>query len=341
MVFAMGFGLLARFHQDRWPTGDEPNYGIMAQSLLLDGDLDLKKDFQLNRYAGIFTSGAVEPQVNWRYFEATSPHWYSIHSFGTPLLIVPFLYAASLMHTNMQSAAIIGMAFWGALALVAVWLYCRELIRNDWIALAAVVAIGASTSFISLTGNLFPDLPTAGFLALALWGLIRLRKQSPWWLWSLLGISACALLYLHTKNGLMAATIFLLALAEWWRQGRSLKAALAGLAPVIVLATLFVLLIHLWYHTWIVTAPFGNGQLFHFVPGIAAIASLFDSTKGLIINNPAYLLCFIGLPLWWRRSRKTLLTAALVILPSVLIQSTFNDWAKGEPSRKFMMYLPR
>jgi hypothetical protein len=147
------------------------------------------------------------------------------------------------------------------------------------------------------------------------------------------------MIYLHVKNGLMAATAIALLVYHWWRTDRSNRATLAWLlAPVAVLGSVYAVKIHQWYHTWIITAPFGNGQLFHFFPGLSIIASFLDIAKGLIPNNPAYLLIFAGLIPWWKRDRWSLAITLIVLLPSLLLQSTFNDWAGGySPVGRYMM----
>ena len=124
-------------------------------------------------------------------------------------------------------------------------------------------------------------------------------------------------------------TLLSLGLLHWWRNGRS-KAMLACLLiPAGVLFTIYAIKIHAWYDTWVITAPFGNGLLFHFPPGPAILANLFDTSRGLLPNNPAYLLILAGLAIWWKRDRSSALLTLVVLLPSLLFQSTFADWAGG------------
>jgi hypothetical protein len=101
------------------------------------------------------------------------------------------------------------------------------------------------------------------------------------------------------------------------------------LLPAGLLIAGYAVAIHAWYHTWVFTAPFSNGLLFHFPPGKSIIANLFDTSRGILPNNPGYLLILVGLPLWWQRDRRSALITLVVLAPSLLLQSTFADWAGG------------
>ena len=101
------------------------------------------------------------------------------------------------------------------------------------------------------------------------------------------------------------------------------------LLPAGLLLAGYAVAIHAWYHTWVFTAPFSNGLLFHFPPGKSIIANLFDTSRGILPNNPGYLLILVGLPLWWQRDRRSALVTLVVLAPSLLLQSTFADWAGG------------
>ena len=127
----------------------------------------------------------------------------------------------------------------------------------------------------------------------------------------------------------MSLTLLALGLLHWWRNGRSGKTLACLLIPAGVLVAAYAITIHSRYHTWVITAPFSNGILFHFAPGPSILANLFDTSRGLLPNNPAYLLILVGLPIWWKRDRNSALITLTVLLPSLLLQSTFADWAGG------------
>ena len=120
---SLAIGLWARGQEKRWPAGDEPNYAIMTEAFVHSGSFDVKPAFDSQDYVGVFYSEAVGPQINEKYFTSASPKWYSIHSFGLPLLAAPFLRAAELLHLKPLDGIIFGMSFYGALTIVLVYAY--------------------------------------------------------------------------------------------------------------------------------------------------------------------------------------------------------------------------
>jgi hypothetical protein len=215
--------------------------------------------------------------------------------------------------------------------------------------LVAAITLLGSMSYLGLASSIYPDVLTAAILVGSLLCLERLRRK-PHSLLPMAILSALAGFapYLHVKTGLMSVTLLALGLWHWWRNGRSGKALTSrgagrgvqgGSSPLAQLACLllpaglliagYAVAIHAWYHTWVFTAPFSNGLLFHFPPGKSIIANLFDTSRGILPNNPGYLLILVGLPLWWQRDRRSALVTLVVLAPSLLLQSTFADWAGG------------
>jgi hypothetical protein len=336
---SLGAGLWVLHQTSWWPAGDSPHYGIMTHNLVHHGTFDIKPSFNSDDYVGVFYGNKLEPQINPHYFTMMSPHWYSIHSFGLPLLVAPFLQLGLQFHFTALHSCMSAMAALSALAVVVTYLYSKELVGRNHAALVAAFTLLGSLSFLSLNNNLFPDLPTATMLTTGLLCLARLRRHpTRWSLYAALGAISGFTPYLHIKTGLMALTLPALAALHWWRDDRDRKNLFCLLVPSILLGALYVVKIHQWYHTWIITAPFNNDQMFHFVAGQSLVAGLLDTTKGLLPSNPAYLLIVAGLPVWWKRDRHSLITALVVLGPSLLLQSTFSDWAGGySPLGRYLM----
>ena len=294
------------------------------------GSFDVKPSYISGDYVGVFSQEWLDFHINAQYFTPDSPMWYSYHSFGIPLLLSPFLLAAQYAHIAPHAALQLGMVLLQALGVVVLYLYTLELVRHNGAALAAALTLLGSLSFFSLVGQLYPDLLTAAVLAGSLLCLARLRRNPHSLLpMAILGALAGLGPYLHVKTVLMSLTLLLLGLLHWWRNDRSKKALACLLVPAAALLAIYAVTIHAWYDTWMITAPFSNGLLFHFAPGQSVIANLLDTSRGILPNNPAYLLILAGIPLWWKRDRNSALVTLAVLAPSLLLQSTFADWAGG------------
>jgi hypothetical protein len=329
-LLSCAVGLWALRQTHRWPRGDGPHYAIMVNSLVHRGSFDVKPSYTSGDYIGTFFYAPLDFHINAQYFSQDSSAWYTYHSFGLPLLLAPFLLLAPPLHIAALHALQLGMVFWQALGVVVVYLYTLELVRRNGAAVFAAITLLGSLSFLALMGQLFPDILTGTVLLGSLLCLARLRDH-PQKLLPVVVLSALAGFapYLHVKTCLMSLTLLALGLLHWWRNGRSGKTLACLLIPAGVLVAGYAITIHSWYHTWVITAPFSNGILFHFAPGPSILANLFDTSRGLLPNNPAYLLILVGLPIWWKRDRNSALITLTVLLPSLLLQSTFADWAGG------------
>ena len=83
-------GLLAVRWQGSQPySGDEPHYLLVSESLIHDGDVDVKNDYLARRYRSYYP-GQLDPHVNTSMFTLASRHWYSMHGviLGRTLLSV-------------------------------------------------------------------------------------------------------------------------------------------------------------------------------------------------------------------------------------------------------------
>src|SRR2546430_2244921 len=80
--------LVVRLHDSPPYSGDEPHYLLLTNSMIFDGDVDVKNDYLDGRYLR-YTHVAIDPHVNTSIFTLGSPHWYSQHGVGLPAFILP------------------------------------------------------------------------------------------------------------------------------------------------------------------------------------------------------------------------------------------------------------
>jgi hypothetical protein len=316
--------LAIRWHVGQGYSGDEPHYLIVANSLITDGDVDVKNDYLLQRYRRYYPQ-LIEPQVNTTIFGPTSPHWYSAHGVGLPAVLVPALALDDTRGATVEMAAIAV----GVLLLTFFW--ARRFVRERWAAGAAVACLGVSPFFLGLEGRIFPDLPAA---ALLLGCLLLLELQSPrLWHLAALGVLVGLSPWFHFKNGLPFGTVEALAVINTARRNTGSRRAgeLAVLVlPALVSAIGYEAAVHDWYGSWLPTAMVPpHNDVLAIEPGRGLAASLFDSARGLLSINPALLLMLVGVPIWFRCRPRVFLRLALVIAPSIVLQSTFNDWSGG------------
>jgi hypothetical protein len=337
VLAVFGLCLFFRWHNAQQYSGDEPHYLLVSESLVRDGDVDLKNDYLQRRYHE-FYAGHIDPHVNTSIFTAASRHWYSMHGVGLPVVLAP-AYAADGAH-----AATVEMAAVAAVLILLTFLWARRFTGDVRSAAIATTALGFSPSFLGLEGRVFPDLPVAALLlgCLLLLELPERRSGHLLLLGALVGVSW----WFHFKNGLAFGTIAAIAFVQISRSstGRErIRRLLLLSAPVVVSAVGYEASNLDWYDSLSPTRmvlPGNHLFALNEARGLAAVS--FDAGRGLFTNSPALLVIFAGLPIWLRLFRGPFLRLALVVGPTIFLQATFSDWsgAFAPPARYALDFVP-
>jgi hypothetical protein len=328
---------LARWHNPQPYRGDEPHYLVVANSLITDGDVDVKNDYLNGRYLRYYPYG-IDPHVNTSMFTVDSAHWYPLHGVGLSAFLVPALVVDD---TKGASAAMTAVA---ALLLLLAFFWARRFTADAWSSALAAAALGISPFFLGLEGRIFADLATATLLL----GCLLILELPAWRAWHLLLLAALIGVapWFHFKNALAFGTLAVVALVQIARRTsggeRTRKLLLLGV-PVVLATIAYELAVRSWYGSWLPTRMIPPGpEAFAISPTRGVAAASFDAVRGLLANNPALMLIWAGLPLWLIRWRYPFLRLMLIIGPAVLVQATFNNWHGGfaPPGRYALQYTP-
>jgi hypothetical protein len=337
VIAVFGLCLFFRWHNPQQYSGDEPHYLLVSESLVRDGDVDVKNDYLERRYLA-FYSGHLDPHVNTSIFTRSSPHWYSMHGVGLAAVLVP-AYAVDGAH-----GATVAMVAIAVVVLVLTFLWAKRFTGEVRYAALATAALGFSPGFLGLEGRVFPDLPAAALLLGCLLLLELPERRSGHLL--LLGVLAGVSPWFHFKNSLAFGTIAAIAFVQVARSsaGRERSRRLVLLTAPIAVSLVGYELSNLdWYGSWLPTRMVlpGNHVFALSAPrGLAAVS--FDASRGLFTNSPALLLILAGLPIWLRLFRGPFLRLALVVAPTILLQATFSDWsgAYAPAGRYALQFVP-
>lgn len=316
--------LLVRWHDPQPLSGDEPHYLIVSNSLWLDGDADVKNDY-LDRRFLLYYLNPLDPHVNPGIFNIDSPHWYSQHGVGLSAVLVPAVMVGRVRGADIEMAALAT----GVLLLTFLWV--RRFTGGLWLPTIGAAAIGVSPFFLGLDGRIFPDLTTAALLLGCLL-ILELPRKRPWQL-SMLGVLVALSPWFHFKNAIAFATVGAIALVQVARSTTGVDRArrlLLLTAPIATSLIGYELIVHAWYGSWLPTRMFpASAHAFALSEWRGLAAASFDSARGLLTNNPALLLILLGLPIWMRRWQGPFRRLGLIVVPTILLQATFNDWSGG------------
>lgn len=337
IIFCIIFSLLLVVRQidAKGLNGDQIHYLIMSQSIVEDTDLDLKNNYS-NKTYNSFYNDSVNPHIPTRQFNLDSPTMYSLHNPGLPILISilwPFLGYKS---------GILVMVFFSTSLLLLTYIWSFNLTKDKLYSIISVSILALSTAFLSLNGYIFPNLILANLLIGAMIYLFKEDKKNLDYV--VLGSILAVAPWVHVKALLAFGTIGIIALISTIKKSRKLldlKVVYLCLFPTILLS-IFVYTLWKWYGVILPSQTFAGDIIFAISPLKSFMASMFDSTKGILILNPVFALIICGLPIWYIKNRHQLAIIFLVIIPSLILQFSFLDWWGGwSPSNRYIMeYIP-
>src|SRR5215203_5354517 len=93
-IFLVTWGLTT--HGKYSVTGDEPHYLMVAQSLLVDADIDVANNYAANQGAAFGASG-VQPELHIR--QTSGGRALPVHDIGVPVVLAPVLAVAKAVST--------------------------------------------------------------------------------------------------------------------------------------------------------------------------------------------------------------------------------------------------
>ncbi|MEZ5290006.1 MAG: hypothetical protein R2745_02905 [Vicinamibacterales bacterium] len=330
-------------HTVLFPSGDEPHYLVIAQSLLKDGDLKIENNHQRRDYAEYFARD-LDPHYLTR---GSDGEIYSVHPVGMPVLIAP---AFALGGYDLVVWAFVAMA---AAAAAAAWRWVAVTTAAPGHATLAWAAVAFSAPFLVNAFTIYPEIPAALAVTLAATLALRPAPDARPWHDVALGLLAGALPWLSTKYAPMSAALVAVTLGRrWWpmhageRRAGAAGATLRVLAPYgAALAAWFAFFYAYWGTPW-PSAPYGAltqtelDNTFFGVPGL-----LFDQEYGLLVYAPAYLLAFAGFGTMIRRPGplRRLGLEVLVVFGALLFTvGAFRIWWGGSaaPGRPLTSGLP-
>lgn len=329
-------------------SGDEPHYLIIAESLLVDRDLDLENNYQ-NGGARRFGAGglAAGPHVERNRHGAL----WSSHDVGLPALLLPVYAVATRVATavpedvlrrfrqdhglfaySLISMTLTLLTAWG------LWLLVSALTRESTPALAAIVTLvfGLTPPIISHAFLVFPDTIAFTVTCGIVW-LLCLKPDELTTRRIIVVVAAVGVLpWLHRRYaflqiGLIAA-LFIAHRGWFLRQPRTWLAAIAALAFVPQL------LMHLW--TVLNWGTLGGPQMLGDLPfkgewlQTGALGLLLDRERGLLGYAPIYLLVPACWALGWRRYWPVLIPIVLLYLP----MAAYINWHGGfSPAGRYLV----
>ena len=336
-------------------TGDEPFYLLTTQSLLADGDFDLRNQYQSKSYESFFD----HPDDLWlQSVPREDGPLLSPHNPGLSLVVVPGFVLGGLVGTQVQ------LLLLAAVTLALAFVLADRLTGHRLISWVVSLGVGLTATTFIYSTEIYPEFPAALALVVALLLVTRQRQfgiLDGLWLAAILS-SMC---WLGTKYAPLSLVVSAYFLLKANRAGRitllvagGLSAALfawfhlhlfGGLTPYgisVVYAqwnTVEILGGHIefserYYRLWglFIDRRFGIGRwaplLLVAIPGMALLATGGGALRLVLTLILIQLLIatFVAITMmgWWFAGRTMLTVLPLFIIPIGLIVTRVPLWGK-------------
>ncbi len=312
-----------------FPSGDEPHYLVIAQSLWRDGDLRIENNHARGDYREYFARDLAPHYVT----RGTDQQIYSIHPIGLGVVLAPVYafggYVATVAVQLLMAAMAITLAWWWSArrtgsSSAATWAWAAIALSTPWV-------INAFTIYPEIGGAL---LGMAAFVSVTSWP----RRGTHIAPWLVAGVSVALLPWFSTKYAPMSAALLVVALARAWFDDEEAhatpwRASLALVVPYAVSLAGWFLFFNVIWGTFSPSAPYGSDNQtnpIHLRTGAPGL--LFDQEYGLLAFTPGVIFAFTGLIGMWREGRALRRQALEILVVAGALFATvgaFRIWWGG------------
>jgi hypothetical protein len=342
LVWALGVGPAADV------SAPEAHRLLGAESLISDGDLDLRDEFATRAWRG-FYDGSLKPVGQMLDSRLVEPQ-----GLGFELLIAPAYAVAGVPGVRLLLGALAALAFCLAAALG------RRLVPEPWPTRAALV-VGLSPPALGAATAVSPEMAGGAVLAGAALLALHVRERPRTGVAFGSAALVAALPWLAAKLVAPAAVIAA-ALARWLRRRQRGTAGFVALEVALTSAVIYItvndrLFGGLTPHDVAGGGPTGASGLAEHLERAPRLATLWiDPDEGLLLWAPFVALAFVALGRLWRSRRDRLAVAvfdqvdvevgaaflALVALAVLLVATFLAPSIDGAwyPARQLVPALP-
>lgn len=280
VVTAALFVYRGHYKQLSFMGGDEPSYIMMTDSLVKDGDFNLKNDYELKRATEYYLGPDLFPHIAVIVDYIQSDKWYSIHTIGLPILLAaPYkifgMIGARLMMLVLQLASVIFFLK-----------ILERYLQDKYRVVIGMLLLLCCTFFWQNIGAVFPDLvlvSVAGASVL-LFGRKDIISNVGFVLLVCIGVLVHSKVLVLVGPIYLAHQVFLLASngISVWVKKYSIYIALG-----LVFAGLYSWFLYASYGVYLPSQLYGpGGQLFAGNMFANSLAVVLDRAKGLLIYFP-------------------------------------------------------
>jgi hypothetical protein len=321
------------------PTGDEPHYLTISQSMAEDLDINLEDNYVKGRYKAFYPVDIDYKSIH-NTADKDGRGIYSLHFPGLPAMITLMQLAGGRFGVqffmNFVTAALAALFF----------LFLRKNSIKAGTAAAAAFIIFASCPFSIASSLVMTEAPSALLILYCLYELMHGKKEGAK---PLLFCAIAFLPWLHPKMAVFSAVFFAWHYASAIsRKSFDAKAEALNWVPLAVSGGIMMAV---YYTVFGKFAPFAITSIYK-TPGSyfdfrlshavkSAVAVFFDRDYGLLVYAPVYITALFGLMYAVIKEGLKRAAPALAALPYFVMFIFWNDWGGSMfPARQLIPILP-
>ncbi len=276
--------------------GDEPHYLLTAESIVSDGDIDLRDEYATRAYRDWY------PYLLERHGRLTNGQANEPHGAGFALVIAPAYALGGTLAVQLLLAAIAALAFVLAAAL------SRRVVPAQW-ADGAALAVGLSPPALAYSTTVTPEL-TAGALLVGAALMALTVRDRPRIRWVAAAAFAIGMLPWLGLQFVAAGLVVAFALLHWLRRRARGFALLVEIEVLLFSGVMFVTINDRFFGGFTPAAAAAPGRQFGYLEGSdfverapRLVGLWLDRSYGELRWAPLLALAFYGAWLLWRSRR--------------------------------------
>ena len=318
--FFFYFSVTLWFNYANQPTGDEPEYILMAHSVVYDGDLDLKNNFANRDYTIFYKDKNLYPQ------DASikkGEKLYSYHPFFISIIISPFYFMGKRLgitiFLNFISALMVGLFF----------LLIQNIYMDKKTSFFTALTTGFSMPLINHINHIATDIMSGFILTFAFYIMLSFPHR-----YLLFSLFIMVGVWLHPRNIPFA---FIMILLFTYKNMKILKNTIITLLLQTFNFVMFFSINRIFYGKLIPSQGvektgenFLGGFHFDYIKSAVAFAGLFfDQEFGLFFYTPVFIVFLSGYYFLYRQKKGMFYHLIFILIPFLFFISMWGEWRGG------------
>ena len=315
----------------RMPSGDEPHYLVITQSILHDGDIRVENNYAQGQYLQYFP-GSLRPHGGRR---SVHGEMYSIHAPGLAVVVAPAFALAG------YPGVVVFLSLVAAAGSALLWRQAYALTGSAsaaWFAWATG-ALGATFFFEAFA--VYPDGPGGTLVLFA--ALPLFERETSTRRWTAVGAALGLLPWLHTRFAVISCVLGLVLLLRLLRSAKGRAQIAPFLVFPVISAVAWFSFFRVVYGSFNPSSPYGGNTQTSASNILRGLPALFlDQQFGMLPNAPVYAFCLAGLVMLAFRKRRLALELCAVGIGYLAAVSSFQMWFAGDsaPARFLAPMVP-